>query len=84
MSNIKSLKHASPTLGPPVRFMWPAQFPYTGWSKSLCASVNYNTIVRCTETFWLPWSWRILAVTQLDKLFDGMLYFPRNFMLFDW
>jgi len=24
----------------------------TGWSKSLCAPGYYNTIVRCTETFW--------------------------------
>jgi len=27
---------------------------YTGWSKILCAPDDYNTIVRCTETFWSP------------------------------
>jgi hypothetical protein len=26
----------------------------TGWSKILCAPDDYNTIVRCTETFWWP------------------------------
>jgi len=24
----------------------------TRWSKSLCASDDYNTIVWCTDTFW--------------------------------
>jgi len=27
---------------------------YTGSSKRLCAPDDYNTIVRCTETFWSP------------------------------
>ena len=58
MNTIKSLKHVSSTLGPYVRFIWPAPFPYV-W-------------------------YRMLAVTQLDKLFDSMLYIPWNFMLFDW
>jgi len=26
----------------------------TEWSKSLCAPDDYNTEVRCTETFWSP------------------------------
>jgi len=26
----------------------------TGWPKSLCAADDYNTYVRCTETFWSP------------------------------
>ena len=28
----------------------------TEWSKSLCAPDDYNTYVRCTETFWSPCS----------------------------
>jgi len=26
----------------------------TWWSKILCAPDDYNTIVRCKETFWSP------------------------------
>jgi len=40
-----------------VPIKWPhnvLQTYYTGWSKSLCAPDDYNTEVRCTETFWSP------------------------------
>jgi hypothetical protein len=30
------------------------QLHSTEWSKCLCAPDNYNTIIRCTETFWSP------------------------------
>ena len=48
---------------------------YTGWSKSLCAPDDYNTIVRCTETFWSPCTcvflsqliWRISMWPREDK-----------------
>jgi len=29
---------------------------YTGWSKSLCAPDDCSVIVRCTETFWTPYT----------------------------
>ena len=60
MNNMKSLNHVYPSLGPPLRFIWPAPFPYI---------YEY---------------YRMLTITQLDKLFDSMLYIPCNFMLFDW
>jgi len=34
MNNIKSLKHVSPTLGPPVRFIWPAPFSYAYYNTT--------------------------------------------------
>jgi len=27
---------------------------YTGWSNIVCEPDDYNTIGRCTETFWSP------------------------------
>ena len=32
-------------------YNWPSFVYCTGRSKSLCAPDDYNTIVRCTETF---------------------------------
>jgi hypothetical protein len=43
------------------------------WSKSLCAPDDYNTIVRCTETFW-----SLCINRQKEKLKEG------NWMIRSW
>jgi len=45
----------------------------TVWSKSLCAPDDYNTIVRCTETFWSPYI--LVAWLRRGGLFRSIFLF---------
>jgi hypothetical protein len=43
-----------------------------GWSKSLCAPDDYNTIVRCRETFWSPCVYQRAVHNVGIKIFNNL------------